>query len=184
MDTIFSSASNFQKSAIKIVRISGKNSKTVPSIFSFKATKPRFASLRKIYDHKKKIIDNVLVIFFPGPFTATGEDVIELHFHGSVVIEKKIFQILSKQKNFRLAEPGEYTKRAFLNGILDLTQAEGLNDLINSETTSMLNDINDFRDTDTALYQQKLNEITETMNIKITSIYESHRILRQSGIGL
>jgi tRNA modification GTPase len=136
LDTIFSSASNFQKSAIKIVRVSGKSSKTVPSIFSFKATKPRFASLRKLYDHKNKIIDNALVIFFPGPFTSTGEDVIELHFHGSVVIEKKIFQMLSKQKNFRLAEPGEYTKRAFFNGILDLTQAEGLNDLINSETES------------------------------------------------
>ena len=136
MDTIFSSASNFQKSAIKIVRVSGKSSKIVPSIFSFKATKPRFASLRKLYDHKKKIIDNALVIYFPGPFTSTGEDVIELHFHGSVVIEKKIFQMLSKQKNFRLAEPGEYTKRAFFNGILDLTQAEGLNDLINSETES------------------------------------------------
>ena len=134
MDTIFSSASNFQKSALKIIRISGKGCKVVPTIFSFKATKPRYASLRKLYDHKNKIIDNALVIFFPSPFTATGEDIIELHLHGSIVIEKKIFELLSKQKNFRLADPGEYTKRAFLNGILDLAQAEGLNDLINAET--------------------------------------------------
>ena len=134
MDTIFSSASSFHKSAIKIIRISGKDSKIVPVLFSFKATKPRYASLRKLYDHKNKIIDNALVIFFPGPFTSTGEDIIELHLHGSIVIEKKIFQILNEHKFFRLAEPGEYTKRAFLNVILDLTQAEGLNDLINAET--------------------------------------------------
>ena len=134
LDTIFSSASNFQKSALKIIRISGKDSKIIPTLFSFKPTKPRYASLRKLYDHKNNIIDNALIIFFPGPFTATGEDIIELHLHGSIVIEKKIFQMLSQQKNFRIAEPGEYTKRAFFNGILDLTQAEGLNDLINAET--------------------------------------------------
>ena len=134
LDTIFSSASNFQKSALKIIRISGKGSKIVPVLFSFKPTKPRYASLRKLYDCNNNIIDSALVIFFPRPFTATGEDIVELHIHGSIVIEKKIFQMLSEQKNFRIAEPGEYTKRAFFNGILDLTQAEGLNDLINAET--------------------------------------------------
>ena len=134
MDTIFSSASNFQKSALKIIRISGEHANIVPLIFSFKPTQPRLASLRKLLDHNNQIIDNALVIFFPGPHTATGENIIELHLHGSLVIEKKIFQILGKQKNFRIAEPGEYTKRAFLNGIIDLTQAEGLNDLINAET--------------------------------------------------
>ena len=106
----------------------------MPLIFSFKPTQPRLASLRKLHDHNNQIIDNALVIFFPAPHTATGENIIELHLHGSLVIEKKIFQILGKQKNFRIAEPGEYTKRAFLNGIIDLTQAEGLNDLINAET--------------------------------------------------
>ena len=134
MDTIFSSASNFQKSALKIIRISGEQANVVPSIFSFKPTQPRLASLRKLHDHNNQIIDNALVIFFPGPHTATGENIIELHLHGSLVIEKKIFQMLGNQKNFRIAEPGEYTKRAFLNGIIDLTQAEGLNDLINAET--------------------------------------------------
>jgi len=134
LDTIFSSASNFQKSALKIIRISGEHANIVPLIFSFKPTRPRLASLRKLYDHNNQIIDNALVIFFPGPHTATGENIIELHLHGSLVIEKKIFQTLGKQKNFRIAEPGEYTKRAFLNGIIDLTQAEGLNDLINAET--------------------------------------------------
>ena len=134
MDTIFSSASSPQKSAIKIIRVSGSETKKLPKIFSFKPTQPRVASLRKIYDQNNNIIDNVLIIFFPGPNTVTGEDIIELHIHGSSVIEKKIYNILSRIKRFRIADRGEFTKRAFLNGILDLTQAEGLNDLINSET--------------------------------------------------
>ena len=136
MDTIFSSATSSQKSAIKIIRISGSESRNIPKIFSFKPTQPRVASLRKIYDLNYNIIDNALIIYFPGPNTATGEDVIELHIHGSTMIEKKIYEVLTKTKRFRIADRGEFTKRAFLNGILDLTQAEGLNDLINSETES------------------------------------------------
>ena len=134
MDTIFSSASSSQKSAIKIIRVSGSETKKIPKIFSFKPTQPRVASLRKIYDLNNNIIDNALVIYFPAPNTVTGEDVVEIHIHGSTVIEKKIYEVLSKFKKFRIANRGEFTKRAFLNGILDLTQAEGLNDLINSET--------------------------------------------------
>ena len=134
MDTIFSSASNAQKSAIKIIRVSGSKTKKIPEIFSFKPTQPRVASIRKIYDFHNNIIDNALIIYYPGPHTVTGEDVLEFHIHGSVIIEKKIYDVLGKLKNFRIANRGEFTKRAFLNGILDLTQAEGLNDLINSET--------------------------------------------------
>ena len=136
MDTIFSSASSSQKSAIKIIRVSGSETTKIPKIFSFKPTQPRVASLRKIYDLNHNIIDNALIIYFPGPNTATGEDVIEFHIHGSIIIEKKIYEVLAKTKRFRIADRGEFTKRAFLNGILDLTQAEGLNDLINSETES------------------------------------------------
>ena len=134
MDTIFSSASSSQKSAIKVVRVSGREAKKISKIFSFKPTKPRIASLRKIYDQNHNIIDNALIIYFPGPNTVTGEDITELHIHGSIVIEKKIYDVLTKLNGFRIAARGEFTKRAFLNGILDLTQAEGLNDLINSET--------------------------------------------------
>ena len=81
MDTIFSSASNAQKSAIKIIRVSGSKTKNLPRIFSFKPTKPRVASLRKIYDTDKNIIDNAIIIYFPGPETVTGEDVLEFHIH-------------------------------------------------------------------------------------------------------
>jgi tRNA modification GTPase len=134
LDTIFSSASSSQKSAIKIIRVSGNKTKVLPKIFSFKPTQPRVASLRKIYDSENNVIDSVLIIYFPGPKTVTGEDVMEFHFHGSSYIEKKIYEALNKIRGVRVAGRGEFTKRAFLNGILDLTQAEGLNDLINSET--------------------------------------------------
>ena len=139
MDTIFSSASGFSKTAIKIIRISGENSVKIPSIFFFKKTKPRIASFRKLYDENNDIIDNAIAIFFPGPNTVTGEDIYELHIHGSLVIERKIYHILGCQEKFRIAFPGEFTKRAFYNGIIDLVQAEGLNDLINAETQSQLN---------------------------------------------
>ena len=139
MDTIFASASGSKKSAIKIIRISGGKVEFLPKVFSFKPTQPRVASLRKIYDSDKHIIDNALIIYFPGPHTVTGEDVMEFHFHGSSLIEKKIYDVLNNINGFRIADRGEFTKRAFLNGILDLTQAEGLNDLINSETESQFN---------------------------------------------
>ena len=134
MDTIFSSATSYQKSAIKIIRISGNQCKKIPEIFSFEPTKPRMATLRRLYDSHKNIIDDAIVIFFPGPSSVTGEDIFEIHTHGSIIIEKKIYDNLEKRKQFRIAERGEFTKRAFLNGIIDLTQAEGINDLINAET--------------------------------------------------
>ena len=134
MDTIFSSATSSLKSAIKIIRISGKSCKNLPDIFSFKPTVPRYLTLRKIFDSHKKLIDKTLVVYIPGPSTVTGEDVFEFHIHGSTIIEKKIYETLLKHKGFRIAMNGEFTRRAFLNGKIDLTQAEGLNDLINAET--------------------------------------------------
>ena len=134
MDTIFSSATSSLKSAIKIIRISGKNCKKLPEIFSFMPTVPRYLTLRKIFDSNKKLIDTALVVYIPGPSTVTGEDVFEFHIHGSTIIEKKIYESLLKHKDFRVAMNGEFTRRAFLNGKIDLTQAEGLNDLINAET--------------------------------------------------
>ena len=134
MDTIFSSATSSLKSAIKIIRISGKSCKKVPDIFSFKQTVPRYLTLRKIFDSHKKLIDTALVVYIPGPSTVTGDDVFEFHIHGSAIIEKKIYETLLNHKGFRIAMNGEFTRRAFLNGKIDLTQAEGLNDLINAET--------------------------------------------------
>jgi len=134
LDTIFSSTTNAQKSAIKIIRVSGTETKQIPQIFSFKPTKPRLASLRRLYDADRNVIDDAIVIFFPGPSSVTGEDIIEIHIHGSFIIEKKIYDCLENRRQFRIADRGEFTKRAFLNGKIDLTQAEAINDLINAET--------------------------------------------------
>ena len=199
MDTIFSSASSSQKSAIKVIRVSGSETKKIPKIFSFKATKPRVASLRKIYDYNSNIIDNPLIIYFPGPNTVTGEDIIEFHIHGSSIIEKKIYDVLTNTKRFRLASRGEFTKRAFLNGILDLSQAEGLNDLINSETENQFklsmsqyegalsNKINLWRD-EVVWLLSKLEalidfsdeelplELEETFNLKVLKLLEDMKI--------
>lgn len=135
-DTIFASSSQF-KSAIKIIRISGKNAKKIPNIFNFKKPNPRTFVLRKLI-YKDNIIDNAPVVWLPRKKSFTGEDTFEIYIHGSVVIEKLIFKILSSYKNFRLAEPGEFTKRATLNGNIDLIQAESINEIINTQTEKQL----------------------------------------------
>ena len=135
-DTIFASSSQF-KSAIKIIRISGKNAKKISTIFNFKRPKSRTFVLRKLI-YKDNIIDRAPVVWLPGKKSFTGEDTFEIYIHGSIVIEKLIFKILSSYKNFRLAEPGEFTKRATLNGNIDLIQAESINEIINTQTEKQL----------------------------------------------
>jgi tRNA modification GTPase len=94
-------------------------------------------TFQKISDPKtSEIIDEVLVSFFQSPKSFTGEDVAEISIHASPFIAKKIFEILSDQKNCRFAEAGEFSKRAFLNGKLDLVQAEAIPDLIAAETSA------------------------------------------------
>ena len=163
MDTIFSSASNSLKSAIKIIRVSGKNCIKIPEIFSFKPTSPRLLSLRKILDDKGSLIDTALVVYIPGPSTVTGEDIFEFHTHGSIIIEKKIYSTLLINKGFRIAMNGEFTRRAFLNGILDLTQAEGLNDLINAETETQF-------EASTAQYYGSLSTKIQNWRTEIISL--------------
>ena len=135
-DTIFASSNQF-KSAIKIIRISGKNAKKISNIFNFKKPKPRTFALRKLI-YKDNIIDSAPVVWLPRKKSFTGEDTFEIYIHGSVVIEKLIFKILSSYKNFRLAGPGEFTKRATLNGNIDLIQAESINEIINTQTEKQL----------------------------------------------
>ena len=135
-DTIFASSIQF-RSAIKIIIISGKNAKKISSIFNFKRPAPRTFALRKL-THKNDVIDHAPVIWLPKGKSFTGEDTFEIYIHGSVVIEKWIYKILSSYKNFRLAEPGEFTKRATLNGNIDLVQAESINEIIYTNKPSIL----------------------------------------------
>ena len=135
-DTIFASSSQF-RSAIKIIRITGSKAKEIPKIFNFKKPVPRTYVVRKLI-HKKNIIDHAPIVWLPKNKSFTGEDTYEIYIHGSVVIEKLIYKALSSYKDFRLAEPGEFTKRATINGNIDLIQAESINEIINSQTEKQL----------------------------------------------
>ncbi len=142
MDTIFSLASGKGKSGVAVVRISGNKAlQCLKRLGVEKNIKPRFAHLLKLKDGEE-IIDTALCIYFEAPHSFTGEDVLELHLHGSVAVVKKIYEILNSIKNVRPSEAGEFSKRAFENGKMDLLQAEGLADLINSETEAQARQAN------------------------------------------
>ena len=133
-DIIFALASAKGRAGVSVIRVSGKN-----SIFSIekllKNTLPvDNKCLRKIYDADDNIIDEVLILTFKEKASFTGDETVEIHCHGSTAVVTYILQTLSNIKNFRIADPGEFTKRALENGNLDLTQVEGLADLIESET--------------------------------------------------
>ena len=95
---------------------------------------PRMATRALLRDADRQPIDDAVVLWFPGPASATGEDVAEFHVHGGRAVLAALFAALSAFENVRAAEPGEFTRRAFENGKLDLTEAEGLDDLIHADT--------------------------------------------------
>ena len=125
------------KSAIALVRLSGPNPRLLlKSVFqpaSQAGLIPRRPTLGRITGEGGEVLDQVLLTWFPAPASYTGEDVIEVSCHGSLLIVQRIIHRLLSQ-GARLAEPGEFTKRAFLSGKLDLVQAEAVRDLIESHT--------------------------------------------------
>ncbi len=136
METIFASSSQV-KSAIRIIRISGPKARQIPKIFKFCLTEPKKFQLKKLI-FNNKVIDTAPVVWLPGPHTYTGEDIYELHVHGSFAIEQAIYKALIKKRGFRIADKGEFTRQALLNGRMDLTQAEAVNDIVNAETEKQL----------------------------------------------
>ena len=132
-DVIFALATQRGKSGIAVFRVSGKDShKIIKSISSKKKFKTNFASLNNIMDGKN-IVDQTLTTFFKSPKSYTGEDMAEISCHGSISVINKITKTLLK-KQIRLAEPGEFTKRALINDKLSVLEAETINDLVNAET--------------------------------------------------
>ena len=132
-DTIFALATQKGKSGIAVFRVSGKYShKLIKGISSKKKFKTNFASLNNILDGKK-IVDQTLTTFFKSPKSYTGENMVEISCHGSVSVINKITDTLLHKK-IRLAEPGEFTKRALINDKLGVLEAEAINDLVNAET--------------------------------------------------
>ena len=133
-DTIVSLATIAGESALGVIRVSGKLCKTLcEDIFNITTPTPRTATVRNYLSINGKTVDQVLLTFFENGKSYTGEQTIELTFHGNPLIANQILDDLIKRK-CRLAEPGEYTKRAFLNGKIDLSQAEAVAELISASS--------------------------------------------------
>jgi tRNA modification GTPase len=133
-DTIYALASGHGRAAIAILRISGPNTRNIVASLVEKQPEPRRASLVTFKDLRGAAIDRGLVLFFPGPASFTGEDCAEFHVHGGPAVIAALIRALASFEKTRLAEVGEFTRRAFENGKLDLTEVEGLADLIEAET--------------------------------------------------
>jgi tRNA modification GTPase len=133
-DTIFAVSSGAPPSAIAVIRISGPDADAALAMLTtMKLPEPRYAALRTLRAGEDQL-DSALVIRFPGPDSATGEDVVELHVHGGRATIAALCASLGRIPRFRPAEPGEFTRRAFENARMDLSEAEGLSDLLAAET--------------------------------------------------
>ena len=133
-ETIYALSSGRPPAAIAVVRISGTRAGEALKALAGKIPAPRKASLARIRGRDGAIIDEALALWFPGPRSETGEDVAELQLHGGRAVVAAVFDALSQLEGLRPAEAGEFTRRAFENGKLDLTAVEGLADLVMAET--------------------------------------------------
>ena len=134
-DTIFALATPPGRGAVAVIRLSGPATRAALTGLDLGDLKPRQASLRRLRDSAGSEIDQALVLWFPGPASFTGEDCAELHLHGGLAVVAAATDALLAL-GLRLAEPGEFTRRAFQNGKLDLAQAEAVADLVDAETTA------------------------------------------------
>ncbi|MEZ5873003.1 MAG: tRNA uridine-5-carboxymethylaminomethyl(34) synthesis GTPase MnmE [Nitratireductor sp.] len=134
MDTIFALSSGMPPSGLAVIRLSGPKSRFVLETISGKCPEPKRASLRKLRGATGSLLDEGLVLWFPGPGSFTGEDSCEFHVHGGRAVVAAVLDTLNGFEGLRLAEPGEFSRRAFSNGRIDLTEVEGLADLVNAQT--------------------------------------------------
>lgn len=132
--TIFALSSGRPPAAIAVIRISGERARAAGETLAGSLPPPRQASVRRLRDGDGATLDRALVLFFPGPDTATGEDLVEFQLHGGRAVVAAVERCLAALPGLRLAEPGEFTRRALTNGRLDLAETEGLADLLNAET--------------------------------------------------
>ena len=132
--TIFALSSGRLPSAIGVVRVSGPDAGAVLVALCGQLPPPRVATLAELRTSEGEPIDQAIALWFPAPHSATGEDVAELQVHGGRAVVAALFAALERIKSLRPAEAGEFTRRAFENGKLDLTEAEGLDDLIHADT--------------------------------------------------
>lgn len=134
-DTIVAISTPVGRGGIGIVRLSGHAAREIAGLVTGLAPRPRYAHRCRFHERDRQVIDNGILLYFPGPHSYTGEDVVELHAHGSrVVLDLLVNECVGR--GARLAGPGEFTERAYLNGRLDLVQAEAVADLIDSVSAS------------------------------------------------
>ncbi len=134
--TIYALASGRGRAGVAIIRVSGPQAlHSLELLSGLNEPALRYAHFVKLRHHvSRETIDHALVLFFENPHSFTGEDVAEYHLHGSQAIIEEVLSCLKAQPNHRMAEPGEFTRRGFENGKMDLTEAEAINDLINAQT--------------------------------------------------
>lgn len=136
-DTIFALSSGALPAAIAIVRVSGPDAFQAVRLLAGDLPPPRRAALRTLRDPADgEMLDRALVLTFPGPDSATGEDLAEFHLHGGRAVVRAVESTLGSLSGMRMAEPGEFTRRALTSGRIDLSEAEGLGDLLMAETES------------------------------------------------
>ena len=134
-ETIFAVSSGSGMAGIAVIRMSGSKAGSVLASVAGSLPLPRRASIRQLRrPQSNEVIDQGLVLWMPGPLSATGEDVAEFHVHGSAAVIDAMFEIFCSVAGVRLAEPGEFTRRAFANDRMDLVEAEGLADLLQART--------------------------------------------------
>jgi tRNA modification GTPase len=133
-DTIFARSSGAPPAAIAVIRISGPRAHSAAAALCGSVPPPRSFALRTLRSGEGALLDEALVLRFDGPASATGEDLIELHCHGGRAVVAAVFGELGRMAGLRQAEPGEFTRRALANARIDLTEAEGLADLLRAET--------------------------------------------------
>ena len=164
VDTICAIASAIGQSGIGIIRVSGPLVKSIFKQILQTDIKPRYAYYGPFYDYEGAVIDKGVAIFFPGPNSYTGEDIVEFQGHGGASVLRKLLETITDSK-VRLAEPGEFTKRAFLNGKMDLIQAEAVQDLIQSNSEeSALSAVRSL----TGEFSTKINELlSELISLRV-----------------
>ncbi|MDA7438255.1 tRNA uridine-5-carboxymethylaminomethyl(34) synthesis GTPase MnmE [Candidatus Pseudothioglobus singularis] len=163
-DTICALATAYGQSGIGVIRVTGPLSKSISKKILHQDLQPRYAYYGSFFDNDNNLIDKGVAIAFPGPNSYTGEDVVEFQGHGGVsVIRKLLGTIISL--DVRVAEPGEFTKRAFLNGKMDLVQAEAVQDLIQSSSEeSALSAVRSL----TGEFSEKINQIlSELISLRV-----------------
>ena len=154
-DTICALATAYGQSGIGVIRVTGPLSKSISKKILHQDLQPRYAYYGSFFDNDNNLIDKGVAIAFPGPNSYTGEDVVEFQGHGGVSVIRKLLETIISL-DVRVAEPGEFTKRAFLNGKMDLVQAEAVQDLIQSSSEeSALSAVRSL----TGEFSEKINQI-------------------------